>query len=181
MKAAFDRFIEKVEKSSTCWYWKAQIYPNGYGGFSLYGKNMHAHRASWTLHNGEIPKGMCICHKCDNPCCVNPDHLFLGTYKDNTQDMIAKKRKFYPPRKLTEKEIDEAGERYLKGEKQRDIAKSFKIHQRTLWRHLHWKIPIKDQNGETNNNASLTQKQVDDIRLLYTQNYLRFLMLITQQ
>jgi hypothetical protein len=51
-----------------------------------------AHRVSWRMHNGDIPKGMVICHKCDNPPCVRPDHLFLGTYSDNTQDMIRKGR-----------------------------------------------------------------------------------------
>ncbi len=50
------------------------------------------HRFVWTEHNGPIPKGMCVCHHCDEPACINPDHLFLGTHQDNMQDMINKKR-----------------------------------------------------------------------------------------
>lgn len=65
----------------------------GYGSFSIKPERpVMAHRYSWIMQNGSIPDGMIICHKCDNPKCVNPDHLFLGTHKDNTQDAIAKKR-----------------------------------------------------------------------------------------
>jgi hypothetical protein len=87
-----ERFWSKVSKSETCWTWTAKKRPGGYGLFSLGGKMLQAHRVSWTFENGEIPDGMDVCHKCDNPSCVRPDHLFLGTHTDNMHDMIAKGR-----------------------------------------------------------------------------------------
>jgi predicted DNA-binding protein len=88
------RFWSKVNVLSDddCWEWSGGKYPSGYGTFSFMGKSMQAHRVSYILTTGEIPPRMCICHKCDNPPCVNPRHLFLGTYQDNTNDMIKKGR-----------------------------------------------------------------------------------------
>lgn len=71
----------------------------GYGRFLTNGKKIPAHRFVWTLKNGPIPKGLFVCHKCDNPACVNPDHLFLGTHTDNVRDCMAKGRKYYPVKK----------------------------------------------------------------------------------
>ncbi len=86
-----ERFWKRVNKTDTCWLWigaKAR-----YGFFSIRVKlTMAAHRFSWELHNGKIPKGLGVLHKCDVPLCVNPDHLFLGTQKDNSDDMWAKGR-----------------------------------------------------------------------------------------
>ena len=102
MRPLEDRFWEKVDKSEglgpdgTCWEWRAYVHPSGYGQLGL-GRAvdgvMHTHRISYLLEHGEIPKGMLVLHKCDNRLCVNPDHLWLGTHKDNTQDMIAKGRR----------------------------------------------------------------------------------------
>ncbi len=87
-----ERFWSKVEKTSTCWLWKASMYPNGYGAFKCYGKTRGAHRIAWEIVNGSIPKNLLVCHTCDVRACVNPDHLFLGSYKDNVQDMVTKQR-----------------------------------------------------------------------------------------
>lgn len=80
--------------SDGCWAWTASRFSGGmrYGSFYLNGKNTHAHRAAWALLRGPIPKGMCVCHRCDNPLCVNPDHLFLGTVVDNNIDRDRKGR-----------------------------------------------------------------------------------------
>lgn len=86
-----DRFWDKVDKTDTCWVWTASA-PTGYGQFKLEGKYIPAHRMSWILHNGCIPCGLSVCHTCDVRLCVNPDHLWLGTSKQNTQDMISKGR-----------------------------------------------------------------------------------------
>jgi hypothetical protein len=75
---------------SGCWTWIGAA--GRYGGMARDGKHMDAHRVSWLLHKGEIQAGMCVCHKCDIPLCVNPDHLFLSTSKGNTQDMLSKGR-----------------------------------------------------------------------------------------
>jgi len=86
------RFFDKVEKTESCWLWIAGGRGKGYGSFKINGKSIDAHRVSYELHNGEIPKEMHVCHTCDNTKCVNPDHLFLGSPKDNWQDGFNKGR-----------------------------------------------------------------------------------------
>lgn len=96
LEERFWRFVTKCGDND-CWNWDGQKLPSGYGRISLGAKILGsegAHRVSWKLHNKkDIPDGMFVMHKCDNPSCVNPNHLSIGTPKDNTQDMIAKGRK----------------------------------------------------------------------------------------
>jgi hypothetical protein len=100
-KTRFERWIEK--DASGCWIWTASYNPSGYGQFNLDGKKpMLAHRAAWIIYRGAIPACESsgygthhICHKCDNPKCVNPDHLFLGTNQENMDDKMQKGRHVY--------------------------------------------------------------------------------------
>ena len=93
------RFWNKVRKTSTCWIWTASKRDKGYGAFSYTkdGKMVQdrAHRYSWEIHRRSIPEGLCVLHNCpggDNPSCVNPAHLFLGTKGQNNEDMVRKGR-----------------------------------------------------------------------------------------
>lgn len=95
MKNLIDRFWEKVDKKSDneCWNWIGAKNKDGYGIFNLNGKNTSAHRALWIILNSEIELGLQVCHSCDNPSCVNPNHLWLGTDQQNKDDMVKKGRK----------------------------------------------------------------------------------------
>jgi len=87
-----DRFFQKVNKTDKCWLWTGALNSRGYGCFSIDRKSKLAHRYSYEIYKGEIPKGMYVCHACDVPNCVNPDHLWLGTASDNIKDMFKKDR-----------------------------------------------------------------------------------------
>lgn len=93
-----ERFWNRVDKTlghgpkGECWVWVAGHDGYGYGAIRYKGKSVVTHRVSWEMANGLIPDGMKVLHRCDNPPCVNPDHLFLGTHQDNMADMKEKKR-----------------------------------------------------------------------------------------
>jgi len=106
-----ERFDAKwtPEPYSGCWLWTGSTKTGTYGAFSVKNFPRFAHRVSWELHRGDIPEGMFVCHSCDTPACVNPDHLFLGTHRDNMKDMRRKSRfphgEQHPNSKLTEDQV----------------------------------------------------------------------------
>jgi hypothetical protein len=158
-----ERFWSKVDKSGQCWLWTAARFSNGYGAFRVAGNNVRAHRHSYELTNGPIPPGMVVCHTCDNPACVRPDHLFLGTSADNARDMSEKGRgatggknasRLHPERlrrgeahgraKVTEEQVREIRRLYAEGVPHRKLAKMFglspspilDIVHRRHWQHV---------------------------------------------
>jgi len=86
------RFLQKVNKTDSCWIWTGATNSRGYGSFRFNGKSVLSHRFSYQHFNGNIPEGMLICHRCDVPVCVNPEHLWVGSQLDNSNDKYAKNR-----------------------------------------------------------------------------------------
>jgi hypothetical protein len=137
-----ERFWEKVNigEPDECWEWQAATYGNGYGRFGIGRKEggILAHRLVWTLARGSIPEGVCVCHRCDNPRCVNPGHLFLGSQSENVADMHRKGRARggslagtqNPNHKLSEQDVREIRARYASGGTyQYELAKAYDITQ----------------------------------------------------
>ncbi len=131
------RFWEYVDKKSDveCWHWTGCCTGRGYGQIKINMKMIYTHRFSWQIHFGEIPKDLCVLHKCDNPICVNPKHLFLGTQEDNIFDMHQKDRQAkgenHGQHKLTVKQVEQIRglkEKYT----QREIAKMFDVCHATI-------------------------------------------------
>lgn len=144
------RFWRYVHKTEDCWLWTGVLKGTGrnkYGilamatGTSIRHKNEGAHRVSWKIHFGEIPPGMFVCHRCDNPQCVRPDHLFLGTNKINMQDMAAKGRGKPPDNRgsrhgmsrLTEPEVVEIRLLFSNGSRACELAERFGVALSTIY------------------------------------------------
>lgn len=128
-----DRFWNKVSKTENCWNWTASVQgKNGYGFFRISKEKgcAVAHRFSYELAYGTIPPGMLVCHTCDNPLCVKPTHLFLGTHKDNAIDREKKNRlKQHGSQKLTDKEVIEIRGSSLS---QSALSKAYKVSRTTI-------------------------------------------------
>src|SRR3990167_4107802 len=147
-EAVSKRFWPKVRKSAECWIWTGWKYKDNYGRMRC-GRNIvkSAHRISWLLNNGAIPKGLHVLHRCDNPPCVNPKHLFLGTALDNARDCVLKNRHAKGStsgrRKLEESDIYDIRRRYVYWSggmlaREYNVSPSLirRIARREIWKHL---------------------------------------------
>ena len=156
IKPLAECFWEKVQKDESCWLWTGGTNACGYGTIGVKGRCQLAHRVSWELHNGPVPDGMCVLHNCpggDNPACVNPAHLWLGTHHENMLDRGAKGRDGGPLRrgelnanaKLTAEDVLEIREQFARGIKDyKGTAERYRVSpgliyavvQRRAWKHL---------------------------------------------
>jgi TPR repeat protein len=145
-----DRFYSKVRgNDDECWIWLGSTFNGRYGRYSIGKKSFSAHRISYVLSNGPIGN-LLVCHSCDNILCVRPDHLWLGTPKDNTQDMLNKNRgpeqkgSKNPQAKLIEKDVKKIRAKYNKGCTLKELAISFEVSiasisnivRRKSWSHI---------------------------------------------
>lgn len=149
-----ERFWAKVQKTESCWIWSAGTSIGGYGDFSVtHSIKVPAHRFSWEFTYGPIPAGISVLHSCDNPPCVNPEHLFLGTKGDNNRDRAQKGRSkgvffkgsLHRNAKLTEDAVLDIRRRYAAGGiYQRELANEYgvtrfaigEIVNRVNWTHI---------------------------------------------
>ncbi len=155
----FRRFMARFPIGGDgCWEWTGTTYKNGYGQLKVSNKNARAHRLMWALVNGPIPAGLFVCHHCDNRRCLRPDHLFIGTVRDNAVDMTRKGRGYYqrhPERarrgidnnktKLTEAAVRDIRRAYQPGTVTlKDLGAQHGMHWSTIhrivrgvtWKHL---------------------------------------------
>lgn len=144
-----ERFMAKVDQSADCWIWTARKTPQGYGRFSLHGVNKLAHRVAFELFQGPIG-GLHVLHRCDNPSCVNPDHLWLGTNADNVADKVVKGRtpdlagSRNPNSKLSAEDVLEIRCQFMSGVGRAELAKRYgvcapyinQIATKKVWRQI---------------------------------------------
>ena len=172
-----------IIKQNGCWEWKGQMDKGGYGRFRGTAKSRKvslAHRWSYEIFKGHIPKGMCVCHNCpgiDNRSCVNPDHLWLGTHLENNRDKGNKgtqcKGETNGLHKLTEKQMLEICDKYLEGKYGPELAKEYGVSSGLIyhittglnWKHIVGKEKLeKMRNMNRHYSHKLTDKDILDIR-----------------
>lgn len=150
IKTLEERFWEYCSKDDpqSCWEWQGGTNNYGYGRFSFNNHKVLAHRVSWEIHFGPIPDGLGVLHHCDNPLCVNPNHLFLGTHQENMADKIKKRRHNFGQRngaaKLTRDDVIAIRDRASHGSTYSELADYFGVKKETIagiihrrsWRHL---------------------------------------------
>lgn len=146
------RLWSKVDKSQgeeACWLWTSTV-SRGRARFYFQGTSVNAARVAYLLEVGEIPEGMEVCHHCDNMMCLNPKHLFLGTHKENMNDMLAKGRERYlrgeelPNTKLTAEKVREIRKQASEGVPRKELAKRYNVDVSTIhevvnrktWKHV---------------------------------------------
>lgn len=138
-----EKFWSKVDKGDRCWIWNGPIGKSGYGVVGYQYRSWSAHRLAWFFTFGDIPEGMCVCHSCDNKNCVNPNHLWIGTYAQNSHDMVTK------------------------GRSAKGVKSASKLYPNKLERgDHHWskRMPEKTRKGSAHHKAKLNDEQVRTIR-----------------
>lgn len=141
-KSLEERFWAKVQKTEGCWYWTGAKLRSGYGVIGLgrrqKGNTKLAHRLSYEWTHGPLPEAAQVCHHCDTPCCVRPDHLFPGSQRDNVQDCVRKGRHVPGRGSLTPTEVDVIRLRHQAGVSQRQLSRTFGVSVRQIGRILRY-------------------------------------------
>jgi hypothetical protein len=147
----YTRFIRLPEGGDGCWLWDIAKTQNGYTTIRIPGtktKKVSGHRIAWVLFNGPIPPSMFVLHHCDTKACVRPDHLYLGTPKENMRDKIVRQRTNHPygersgSAKLSNEDVIDIRHRYSEGTLQKSLANEYRVDQSTISdivRKIHWK------------------------------------------
>lgn len=160
-----ERFWETMRDvpryDSQCWEWAGSFVSKGYGKITKEGKSYGAHRISYTIFHGPIPDGLQVLHKCDNPPCVNPEHLFMGTAMDNTRDMMLKDRHKGPIRKLLVRDVIAIKLLIAQGVPYKKISASYgisrchvsEIKHGKVWKHV--TLPLSPISPDSNPTATL--------------------------
>lgn len=182
-RCALDSRLETLR--SGCVVWTGTRDKAGYGVVTLKNTSQKAHRLSWSMVNGAIPKGLFVCHKCDHPPCCNPDHLFIGTAQDNTSDKVTKGRQqrgadtFHA--KLKPKQVRAIRTRLARGETATAIAKLYGVASQSIdgiaegryWAWLYASDGLdasikgaRQRRGESHPRSKLTEDDVREIRRL---------------
>jgi hypothetical protein len=179
------RFWDRVPASDGCWEWQGTRATDGYGVFWDGTRQVRAHRYSWELHNGPIPPGLNVCHHCDNPPCVNPAHLFVGTHADNVADKMSKGRhrsgkpdqwgERNPAARLTAAQVAEIKALALAGYTTMELAPRYGVtfsNIAMILRGLTWAGvpagPSVEPVQRVNYRSKLTRQDAETIRATYT-------------
>ncbi len=176
-----ERFWKKVEirGEDDCWEWTAALNTSGYGHIQVSTKRLSvAHRVCYMLRFGDIPPKMLVCHSCDNPKCVNPKHLWIGTHNQNMEDMASKirssnpsSRKVWTNPEIINQTVLEIVDKYKKGMSQAELALEFSLSKNTISRIVLGRsrgaitgqkkvLPKKNLRGINNSKAKLTEAEL---------------------
>lgn len=178
------RFWDRVDRAGDCWVWTGSTNKNGYGWFWWNGKNQRSHRVAWELTHGPIESDVKVLHTCDNPTCVNPDHLYPGTDADNMRDKVERGRQTkgedVNTAKLTRGDVVELREAYASGISMVVLCERFAVSKSQVcrivrgqsWKHVGGPVASKAQRrdldnirrGESVTGGRLREKDVVEIR-----------------
>lgn len=178
-KTVADRFLEKVDRSNPegCWLWTAYRNRDGYGRFGFNGKSRAAHRLMYQWVRGDIPRGLVVRHSCDTPSCVNPDHLEVGTQRENIHDMMVRGRWGGPVgegnhhAKLTEDDVREIRERAAQGASAVEVSQDYPVSPEQAaniisgrsWKRVGGPVTDLSTRGERSTLSKLTEDDVREI------------------